>query len=294
VLKAETVVSTLAIFCLEFAPGIRVAGLGSVATLPEYQKRGLAGRLLKFAQEYISRHSFHCSLLHSSKPFLQRYYEKQGWSEKVSVSYGSWKIPIFSESTLRETTYHGNVRRGTPEDVSKAKQLFERLWRTQKSVDTAIADDSFMCSKMRTEHDWKYWYREDQFYILEEEDTKRFVAYAILKKHNGKYWQISEFAGKQCDIEEIVRFTIRNDHFVEGATESKKVCSSVEVQVPLKPALFCKWSNVVEKKELEDIGWRYYLCKDNSSRDGISFQACTVQTKTLLSSHFFCWRTDHF
>lgn len=290
VLKAETVVSTLAIFVLEFAPGIQVAALGSVATLPEYQKMGLAGRLLKFAQEHISRHSFHCSLLHSSNTSLQRYYEKKGWSEKASVSYGSWKIPIFSESSLREISYNGNVRRGEPADVSTAKQLFERLWHTQQSVD--IADDSFMCSKMRTEHDWKYWYREDQFYVLEEEDTKRCVAYTVLKKHNGKHWQISEFAGKQCDIEEIVRFTIRNDHFVEGADESK-ACSSVEVQIPLKPALFCKWSNVVEKKELEDIGWRYYICKGNANKDGISFQACTELTKTL-SSHFFCWRTDHF
>ena len=34
------------------------------------------------------------SLLHSSKPHLQDYYHKLGWSKMISLSYGIWRVGL--------------------------------------------------------------------------------------------------------------------------------------------------------------------------------------------------------
>ena len=56
--------------------------------------QGLARRLLHHSLDVAKQHDCDFSLLHSSKPHLQEYYHKLGWSNQAKVSFGIWRIPM--------------------------------------------------------------------------------------------------------------------------------------------------------------------------------------------------------
>ena len=54
----------------------------------------MASKLLKHSVQIAKENECEFSLLHSSKPHLQDYYHKLGWSKTASISYGVWRVEI--------------------------------------------------------------------------------------------------------------------------------------------------------------------------------------------------------
>ena len=56
--------------------------------------QGLASRLLLHSISVAKENQCQFSILHSSKPHLQEYYHKLGWSKTASISYGIWRVDL--------------------------------------------------------------------------------------------------------------------------------------------------------------------------------------------------------
>ena len=62
--------------------------------LKQCRGQGLARRLLYHSIDVAKQNECDVSLLHSSKPHLQEYYHKLGWSNQANLSYGKWRIKL--------------------------------------------------------------------------------------------------------------------------------------------------------------------------------------------------------
>lgn len=127
---------------------LTMGGVSSVATWPEYRRKGLVKQLLKHSLEYMRTHGQTVSYLY---PFSFAYYRKYGW--ELAFNDKEYTIPIERFSKHFETT--GYVRRTEP-DIPLLNSIYtayaktfngmlardEKWWEDRilnKDVHTAIA-----------------------------------------------------------------------------------------------------------------------------------------------------------
>ena len=281
---AKDILSTLCIFYMSFALGeVRCAGIGSVCTHPSQQKQGLAKELLLYTKDTFLTTAFalgtkgpKISLLHSSKPPLQKYYSNLGWHRTAVIRYGTWRI----DTSGAGKTHTCTVRPATINDSAPIKMLYG-------------AFQKLLFLKDRSDVDWKYIIDErikekSLFVCLEHEEI---VAYASVRKYHNRH-QLVEFAvadtylddpnKSQGCIESILRHKILTNKS-SGSTTSTQ--TSLEVEVPLKPSSeILGWKNIVHNNELDDVGWKFHAyAKGVKSAE-----------HEMASLDFFAWRIDNF
>jgi predicted acetyltransferase len=102
---------------------VRVAGIAGVATLPDYRRRGLAGRLLTETVQLLAGRGFHIAALF---PSSRNYYQNYGWE-----TGGSQHAAHVERATLRSdtegTVTEGNVqvRRAIPDDIAALARIYD-------------------------------------------------------------------------------------------------------------------------------------------------------------------------
>ena len=139
-----TIVSTVRVFIRKmFLHGepVSVGGIGEVSTRPEYQRRGLATRLLKDSIRFMESRDIVMSSLHGS----QRIYSVEGW-EKVPRYYA--KQPIAAKKQVAWEVRPANFDNHA--EVERIAALYDAYAR--KFNGTFVRDDmAYWTEWVRTE-----------------------------------------------------------------------------------------------------------------------------------------------
>ncbi|CAG7644875.1 GNAT family N-acetyltransferase [Paenibacillus allorhizosphaerae] len=99
---------------------LKVGGIGSVATSPEYRKRGLAQRILRCQSEYMEDNGYDASLLFTG---IHSFYEQVGWVRSVN---NIWNAKA-SELKLCAFETSGSVRTYEDADLTRVMDIYEEM-----------------------------------------------------------------------------------------------------------------------------------------------------------------------
>jgi len=94
-----------------------MGGISSVATWPEYRRKGLVKELLRHALRDMKKNGQHLSLLH---PFSFPFYHKYGWEYTFTEQH--YSIPI--NKLKKDWEASGYVKRSTTADIPLLHQLY--------------------------------------------------------------------------------------------------------------------------------------------------------------------------
>ncbi|WCK55553.1 GNAT family N-acetyltransferase [Aneurinibacillus sp. Ricciae_BoGa-3] len=120
---------------------IRVAGVGNVATLPEFRGKGLSKKILLQQVEWMKENGFPLSLLYTEIP---GFYEKLGWIS-VPVSVYRFAREDIADQTGQENEY--KVRPFTKEDASAAAAIYNSF--NEKRTGTRIRTVGYWQDQLR-------------------------------------------------------------------------------------------------------------------------------------------------
>jgi predicted acetyltransferase len=99
-----------------------MGGIASVATWPEYRRKGMVGRLIHNALEVMKQEGHTVSLLH---PFSHAFYRRYGWEQ--CIDYKKYEIPVqMLKMTDAAKTTHKRVVRYSRTSMPLLHKLYEQ------------------------------------------------------------------------------------------------------------------------------------------------------------------------
>jgi GNAT superfamily N-acetyltransferase len=144
---------------------LKVGGIGNVATLPEFRRRGLAQQLLRRQCRYMFKQGYDLSLLMTG---INSFYEQLGWR---TVQDPEW---VADAAALRTASSPGSsrIRRYHEDDLDQVSSIYDNR------------NDEMIAPRQRTKAYWRgqsLWQavRPEQFLVAEE--SGRIVAFMRYK-----------------------------------------------------------------------------------------------------------------
>jgi predicted N-acetyltransferase YhbS len=113
---------------------VLLGGIGSVATHPDYERRGIASRLLRLAIDEMERRGMLLSLLFTGRI---SFYERLGW---VQVPYPAWAIHSDGLQEVEQRDF-------TDDDLPAVKRLYEAYSGELEGV--TVRDDGYWRAQLR-------------------------------------------------------------------------------------------------------------------------------------------------
>ncbi|MBA2938725.1 GNAT family N-acetyltransferase [Paenibacillus sp. CGMCC 1.16610] len=154
---------------------LKLGGIGSVATLPAYRKRGLAQRILRRISEYMKQNGYDLSLLNTN---ILSFYEQVGWfpySKKV------WSAKAETIMQLDHSTLYA-IRRYEDTDLESITVLYEEA--NREVYGSVIRSKTYWLGQQQ----WKT-VQPHQFLVAETEGT---VVAFLRYKSNGNQLQLAD------------------------------------------------------------------------------------------------------
>jgi predicted N-acetyltransferase YhbS len=103
---------------------LRAAGIGSVATHPDYRRRGLATALLRDTLGLLRREGYHLSFLGTE--VAAAFYERLGWRMVRQPSHGA---PAAEAAALPDHPAGVTIRPFAPSDLATVARIYDRAIR---------------------------------------------------------------------------------------------------------------------------------------------------------------------
>jgi GNAT superfamily N-acetyltransferase len=156
---------------------LKLGGIGSVATLPKFRKRGLAQRILRRQSGYMEQHGYDLSLLHTN---IQSFYEQAGW---VLYPKTVWSMPVAPLKQLGSVFPGCTVRTYEDSDLDPVMKLYE------------AASSPYYGSVIRSQEYWlgqRLWGTVQPHEFLVAESSGAIVAYLRYKSANEKQIQLAD------------------------------------------------------------------------------------------------------
>ncbi|NOU62479.1 GNAT family N-acetyltransferase [Paenibacillus sp. LMG 31461] len=154
---------------------LKLGGIGSVATLPDYRKRGLAQRILRRQSEFMKQNGYDLSLLNTN---IQSFYEQVGW---FSYPKKVWSADAENMMQLDNSTLYA-IRRYEDTDLETIMALYEET--NRDLYGSVIRSQSYWLGQQQ----WKT-VLPHQFLVAESAGT--IVAY-LRYKSNGNQMQLAD------------------------------------------------------------------------------------------------------
>ncbi|MCY9660146.1 GNAT family N-acetyltransferase [Paenibacillus chondroitinus] len=154
---------------------LKLGGIGSVATLPAYRKRGLAQRILRRISEYMKQNGYDLSLLNTN---ILSFYEQVGWSP---YSKKVWSAKAENMKQLEHSTLY-TIRRYEDTDLESIMALYEEA--NREVYGSVIRSKSYWLGQRQ----WKT-VQPHQFLVAETGGT---VAAFLRYKSNGNQMQLAD------------------------------------------------------------------------------------------------------
>jgi len=174
----DRIASTVQIFPLYIRVGqavLKIGGMGSVATHPDFRGMGLAPQILNAQSEWMKQNGYDLSLLLASK---FAFYEKVGWR----------LIPehVYSMQAPNASIKGGNneVIPFEPQYLDDLRSIYEQF--NDKRTYTVVRNESYWDDVMQ----WPDWKQADCLLLRKDQ---KIIAYGIIERNNNEQVYINEF-----------------------------------------------------------------------------------------------------
>lgn len=198
---------------------LKIGGIGSVATHPDYRRMGLAQALLRAQSRWMQKNGYDASLLFTG---IHSFYEQVGWRKVDEVMHRLSDVSLVSEQGLarRAKEPPGVLFRPFEEedDIQQASAMYES-WRTRHPG-----------AWLRTDRYWRdsvQWLQDEAIAV---ERDGRLVAYAFFRIRDDML-EIREINYHEADVDVVVPLWQK---LLTGHPD----VSSVHVQLPSDHALY--------------------------------------------------------
>lgn len=233
-----TIASTVQIFPFSIRveeAELKVGGIGSVATLPEYRGQGLSQGILKQQSDWMREKEYDLSLLFA---VITPFYEKSGWT-MVPEPYYELEIDSIPEAGA------SSAYRIVPYEHRHAEPLAKIYEQFNKSrTYTVIRPAAYWTDR----HNWQQWEKTIAF-VAEKDGVP--VAYGHLSEPNEKAVHLEELcylAGEEQAAYDVLRAFAKHVH-----GRAKSIHAKLPDDHILAPA-FLQWG--AEKKEMTYAMWK--------------------------------------
>ncbi|RIX49336.1 GNAT family N-acetyltransferase [Paenibacillus nanensis] len=173
------IASTVQIFPLRIRVGqaeLKIGGIGSVGTDPNYRGMGLAHRILHAQCEWMKRNDYDATLLLA---VIHAFYEKAGWKLIPEKAYS------IAKPALIEPSEGFDIIPFEPQHLQKLRSIYEQF--NDKRTYTLIRDKAYWDDLLS----WPAWYQADCRLLRH---NGRIVAYGLIEKTEGEKPFIQELA----------------------------------------------------------------------------------------------------
>ncbi|MBS4200547.1 GNAT family N-acetyltransferase [Bacillus sp. FJAT-49732] len=230
---------------------LKVGGIGSVGTLPEYRGRGLTQTIMRRQTDWMKSNSYDLSLLFTD---INPFYQKVGWGTVPVYSYslGISNIPEF----MPDSQY--DIKQFAKTDLNQIKDLYQDF--CQNYIGTWIRSSDYWDGQLK-------WRHENPSEFLVAKSHEKVVAYlrvsnrddilvinecCFQKGHENAVFILLKEMCKDVQRNKQIRITFAPNHllthyFQRWGAEKKIVTSEMWKVINLK-GLLVKIKNVLTKR----------------------------------------------
>ena len=160
---------------------IKVGGIGSVATLPEYRGKSLTQLILRHQSDWMRRNGFDLSLLFTG---INSFYEKAGWDTLSQYSYtlGVERGLSVISSRLSSTAAY-TIKPYDPVYLDQIMAIYESF--TKDYFGPALRTEAYWLGQLK-------WLKEGVGDFLVALDNDRVIAYLRVKKGREAVLEVTE------------------------------------------------------------------------------------------------------
>ncbi|MFD2043138.1 enhanced intracellular survival protein Eis [Ornithinibacillus salinisoli] len=182
--------------CYIGGKAFKMGGISSVATWPEYRRKGIVKELLAHALKYMKENGQTISYLH---PFSVPFYRKFGW--EIAFNEKSYTIPM--EKLKKNWDGHGYVRRMSP-DYNILNQIYSEYAKAYTGM------------LVRDEKWWEQRVLKDSMHIAvaynEEETPEGYIIFEV----KDKVFSVVEMVNRSLNgLRLLTQFIANHDSMVQ-------------------------------------------------------------------------------